>query len=114
MNDNRDRILAFVVQYIKEHGFPPAVRDIMQGAGISSTSVVSYNLKKLVKEGRISMAPGGITRSIVVLGQCKAHQWVTRVEGPTGALKEFWINSSTPYVGWEQVFCLTCGVAPSE
>ena len=66
MNDTRDRILAFVVQYIKERGFPPAVRDIMSGASISSTSVVSYNLKKLAEAGRISMTPG-ITRSIVVV-----------------------------------------------
>ena len=44
-------ILDFIRDYIEERDYPPAIRDIQQGCGISSTSVVDYNLKRLEERG---------------------------------------------------------------
>ncbi len=40
-------ILEFIRTFVDEHGFPPTVREIQAGLGISSTSVVDYNLNVL-------------------------------------------------------------------
>src|SRR5688572_11599506 len=34
-----------------EHGYPPSMREIGSAAGISSTSVVDYNLRVLERDG---------------------------------------------------------------
>ena len=46
-------ILDFIRDYIEERDYPPAIRDIQQGCGISSTSVVDYNLKRLEERGHL-------------------------------------------------------------
>ena len=53
LSDKQNRILRFLNKFITENGFPPAIRDIQSGCGISSTSVVDYNLNILEKEGYI-------------------------------------------------------------
>jgi len=45
--------------------YPPTIRDIVTGCGISSTSVVDYNLKILAREGYIRRHPE-VSRGIVV------------------------------------------------
>ena len=53
----RDRpaeIEAFLYRWWAERGYGPTLRDIQEGAGISSTSVVTYNLKLLREQGRIT------------------------------------------------------------
>ena len=46
-------ILEFVGEYINDNGYPPSMREIGAAAGISSTSVVSYNLDRLEEAGYI-------------------------------------------------------------
>ena len=53
LSDKQNRILKFLNKFITENGYPPAIRDIQAGCGISSTSVVDYNLNILEKEGYI-------------------------------------------------------------
>jgi repressor LexA len=43
-------MLDFIRQYIRENQFPPTIREIGEHVGISSTSVVNYNLNALVKK----------------------------------------------------------------
>lgn len=47
-------ILQAVHEYRMEHGYSPSVREIMKGAGISSTSVVAYNLNSLHRLGLLT------------------------------------------------------------
>lgn len=47
------RILEFIRRFIREHDYPPSIRDIQIACGISSTSVVDYNLKALERMGYI-------------------------------------------------------------
>ena len=41
------RIFEFINEFMVENPFPPTIRDIAHSCGISSTSVVDYNLRKL-------------------------------------------------------------------
>ena len=49
----QNRILDYIAGFIEENGYPPAIRDIVKGCGISSTSVVDYNMKILHRMGYI-------------------------------------------------------------
>jgi repressor LexA len=46
-------ILKFIVQFVEANDYPPSIREIGEGAEISSTSVVNYNLNKLASENLI-------------------------------------------------------------
>lgn len=46
-------ILEFVGEFIGDNGYPPSMREICAATGISSTSVVSYNLDRLEEGGYI-------------------------------------------------------------
>jgi repressor LexA len=53
LSDKQQRILAFVHSFVDDNSYPPSIRDILSGCGISSTSVVDYNLKALERAGYI-------------------------------------------------------------
>src|SRR3990172_1242311 len=53
LSTKQQKILEFMRTFIREHDYPPSMRDIELGCGISSTSVVDYNLKALERLGRI-------------------------------------------------------------
>jgi repressor LexA len=46
-------MIKYIREYSGENGYPPTIREIGKEVGISSTSVVNYNLDKLEKEGLI-------------------------------------------------------------
>lgn len=50
LSERQQKILEFIAQFVDENNFPPTIREIGQSVGISSTSVVKYNLTKLEKE----------------------------------------------------------------
>jgi repressor LexA len=51
LTDRQRRILDYIQQFTVESGYPPSIRQIGKAVGISSTSVVNYNLNRLVEEG---------------------------------------------------------------
>lgn len=51
------KILQFIENFLQLHGYPPTIREIGEALGISSTSVVNYNLNKLVDYGYIERTP---------------------------------------------------------
>ena len=53
LSSKQQRIIDFIRSFLAERGYPPTIRDIVSGCGISSTSVVAYNLDILRKEGYI-------------------------------------------------------------
>ena len=58
LSPRQSRILEFIREFLEEHGYrPPTIREIQRGCGISSTSVVDYNLHILQREGYIRRAP---------------------------------------------------------
>jgi repressor LexA len=59
-------IINFIRRFLLDKGYPPSIRDIVGGCGISSTSVVDYNLNILEREGYIRRHPE-ISRGIELL-----------------------------------------------
>jgi len=53
LSTKQKQILAFLRHFREDKDYPPTIRDIVKACGISSTSVVDYNLKILEKEGYI-------------------------------------------------------------
>ncbi|MCS7060983.1 MAG: transcriptional repressor LexA [Anaerolineae bacterium] len=47
LSEPQQKILSFINQYMEQNDIPPTIREIQHGAGISSTSMVSYHLKAL-------------------------------------------------------------------
>lgn len=63
LSERQKRILAFIRDSINRRQFPPTIREIGEKVGISSTSVVKYNLDALEKKGYIERK-GDISRGI--------------------------------------------------
>jgi repressor LexA len=54
LSSRQEQMLGFIRRFTREHGFPPTIREIGEEVGISSTSVVNYNLDALERKKRIS------------------------------------------------------------
>ncbi len=57
LSDRQQRMLVFIRDYLGAHGYPPSNREIGHATGISSTSVVDYNLKRLERKGHLVCDP---------------------------------------------------------
>ena len=62
------QIIKFIRRFYEDRGYPPAIRDIASGCGISSTSVVAYNLNILEREGYIRRH-GEVARGIELMNR---------------------------------------------
>ncbi len=51
LSERQRNILRFMQRYIEKFGYPPTIRNIGEATDIPSTSVVNYNLNKLVEAG---------------------------------------------------------------
>lgn len=51
LSERQENILKYIWKYVEEHLRPPTIREIGTATDISSTSVVNYNLTKLVDRG---------------------------------------------------------------
>jgi repressor LexA len=49
--ERKRRILEFVAATLREHGYPPSVREIAEAVGLASTSAVHHHLRALEHEG---------------------------------------------------------------
>jgi repressor LexA len=66
MSERQRRILRYLEEFIRDNGYPPSIRQIQDALGISSTSVVDYNLNLLERRGLIQRQPRS-SRSITLL-----------------------------------------------
>ena len=62
----QQHIIDFIHRFLVDRGYPPTIRDILNGCGISSTSVVDYNLDILERGGYIRRHPE-VSRGIELL-----------------------------------------------
>jgi repressor LexA len=53
LSSKQECIIKFIREFLRNHRYPPSIRDIARGCSISSTSVVAYNLNKLEQAGYI-------------------------------------------------------------
>jgi repressor LexA len=86
LSGRQQRILTFIRHFVKEKAYPPTIRDIVAGCGISSTSVADYNLQILESAGylrrrrevsrgiQLTEGEGEARTGVPVLGQIAAGQ----------------------------------------
>ncbi len=53
LSERQSKILSFLKTFTLDNGYPPTIREIGEAVGISSTSVVNYNLDALQRAGHI-------------------------------------------------------------
>lgn len=58
LSKRQHHILRFIHQHTLEHGFAPSIREISLATGITSTSVVNYNLERLITWGYLVKSRG--------------------------------------------------------
>ena len=73
LSDRQKNILKYIEDYVDERGYPPSIREIGDKVGISSTSVVDYNLRVLEREGRIRR-DREVSRGLELVGGQRAHR----------------------------------------
>lgn len=54
----RKHVREFIARHVTQTGIPPTIREIAQGVGISSTSVVHFHLLALEAAGELKRMPG--------------------------------------------------------
>ncbi len=74
LSERQKKILEFLAQFTRENRYPPSLREIGKAVGISSTSVVNYNLNILEREGYIERDPL-VSRGIKMVGSHALSPW---------------------------------------
>ena len=77
LSSKQAEIYQFILQYTREHGYPPSVREIGEAVGLKSPSTVHFHMKKLEAEGYILKADGK-TRAITLPRQAVAEELDSR------------------------------------
>ncbi len=72
LSSKQQHIIDFIRRFLLDRGYPPSIRDIASACGISSTSVVDYNLDILEREGYIRRHPE-VSRGIELLAWARLH-----------------------------------------
>jgi repressor LexA len=67
LSERQQNIMSFLKMFGLDNGYPPTIRQIGAAVGITSTSVVNYNLNILQKAGYISRDPT-VSRGIRLTG----------------------------------------------
>jgi len=86
LSSKQQHIIDFIRHFWVDRGYPPTIRDIVRGCGISSTSVVDYNLDTLEGEGYIRRHRE-VSRGIELLARSPAlgHRLLVPIIGQIAA-----------------------------
>ena len=66
LSARQQHMMRFMTAYVRDNGFPPSIREIGEECHIGSTSVVNYNLNKLVQAGFIERL-GKVSRGLRIV-----------------------------------------------
>ena len=80
LSKRQQHMLRFLYEYTRERGFPPSIREIGEECDIGSTSVVNYNLNKLVDAGYIERS-GKVSRGLRIVAAIPGVSEAPRVIG---------------------------------
>lgn len=67
LSERQRKILKYIDHYSAMHGYPPTIREIGEATDTNSTSVVNYNLNKLVDEGYLEREQR-VSRGVRLIG----------------------------------------------
>lgn len=72
LSERQQAVLDYIAAFLDQNDYPPTIRDIKNELGISSTSVVDYNLKVL-EERNLIRRNRNISRGIELVGRIPAR-----------------------------------------
>ncbi len=78
LSRRQQAILDFIGAFLDENDYPPTIRDIQHELGISSTSVVDYNLKVL-EERNLIRRNRNISRGIELVGRTSGRSGMVSI-----------------------------------
>jgi len=83
LSERQNKILEFLKNFTLDNGYPPTIREIGKAVGITSTSVVNYNLDALQRGGYINR-DRTVSRGIRLAESLEglAHQTIELVKIP--------------------------------
>src|SRR3954452_2981485 len=81
LSERQRQMLVFIREFVEHHGYPPSIRDIGAAVGISSTSVVDYNLRVLEREGYLRRTRE-VSRGLELLADLGTPQTSRVIEFP--------------------------------
>jgi repressor LexA len=101
--DKQDNILKFIRSFTDDHDFGPTIREIVDGCGLSSTSVANYNLNGLERDGLIRrnkevargielLEPGGRRNRVVQVPVYGTIAAGAPIEVPDGGVPEDYVE----------------------
>lgn len=64
----REKILAYIVSYIQDHGYPPARREIGEAVGLKSPSSVQSHIRRMIGERTLETDDEDGSRALRVPG----------------------------------------------
>ncbi len=82
-------LLAFVDAFIKEHGYGPSYREVMNGMGYKSVSTVAVHIDGLIAKGYVRKRDNSARSLEVVSSEYKPGSGPTTSAG--GTAKEKWL-----------------------
>jgi len=106
LTERQQRILEFIRASIQKTGRPPTIREIGAAVGISSTSLVDYNLNALVRKGYLirkkavsrgirlveDIAGLGSSINVPILGWIRAGETTPRFDPVSVAECDDWVE----------------------
>jgi repressor LexA len=120
LSDRQKRMLEFIQRFTADSGYPPSIREIGDAADISSTSVVNYNLNRLVEEGFLTRDQN-VSRGLRLtdkLGRAAEHLTnIVRVPlvGRIFASEPVLLpGTDSPVFGADEAIEITRGLLPSD
>lgn len=97
LSDRQRRILGFIMDFTEAHDYPPTIREIGEQVGITSTSVVNYNLAKL-EDMHLLTRQREVSRGLSLNRTKLADMGITGAAGSNGTLKLGALRSSSDEV----------------
>jgi len=120
LSDRQKRMLEFIQRFTADSGYPPSIREIGDAADISSTSVVNYNLNRLVEEGFLSRDQN-VSRGLRLTGKLgRAAERLTNIVrvplvGRIFASEPVLLpGTDSPVFGADEAIEITRGLLPSD
>jgi repressor LexA len=55
---NENQVFEFIKEHIKDKNYPPSLRDIVEGVGLSGVGAASYFVNSLVVKGKLRKEAG--------------------------------------------------------
>jgi repressor LexA len=93
LSERQVRILEFIETYLAEHDYPPTIREIGKAVGISSTSVVKYNLERLQDKGKIKRS-GEVSRGLRLIDSSRFAPSARIIPGDILAIRKLGLISA--------------------